>query len=158
MVKRASGFTYHAERPNATSFVEQKWGWTGLKPGAHSAWWPHLPACASCPEPASVLAPSLPIIAVPPPSLPLAAGDWAELEFDTRANPDATEAVDAEEAKATANIWLSYLKSYQVSIRSVQNSYCQHLVSELPRPILPCLHSAAEHGHGAGDLPVGLRV
>ena len=42
MVKRANGFTYHAERPNATSFVEQKWGWTGLKPGALSAL-PSLP-------------------------------------------------------------------------------------------------------------------
>ena len=33
MVKRSSGFEWRAERPNATTFVEQKWGWTGLAVG-----------------------------------------------------------------------------------------------------------------------------
>ena len=36
IVKDAQGFDYRAERPNATTFVEQKWAWTGLNPGA--AW------------------------------------------------------------------------------------------------------------------------
>ena len=33
IVKEARGFEYRAERPKATTFVEQKWAWTGLKPG-----------------------------------------------------------------------------------------------------------------------------
>jgi len=33
MVTKKSGFTWRPERPNAPTFVEQKWGWTGLEVG-----------------------------------------------------------------------------------------------------------------------------
>ena len=33
MVRRSSGFEWRPERPNATTFVEQKWGWTGQAVG-----------------------------------------------------------------------------------------------------------------------------
>ena len=33
-VKNQSGFEYLPERPKADSFVKQKWGWRGIKPGA----------------------------------------------------------------------------------------------------------------------------
>lgn len=46
VVQAASGFQYHPERPNATGFAQQKWGWSGHNPGApgvgrhsmHSRW------------------------------------------------------------------------------------------------------------------------
>jgi hypothetical protein len=52
MVKRSSGFEWRPERPNATTFVEQKWGWTGQAVGesasqpASSSSLGHLGACA----------------------------------------------------------------------------------------------------------------
>lgn len=33
VVVAADGFQYRAEKPDAPSFVEQKWAWTGTKPG-----------------------------------------------------------------------------------------------------------------------------
>ena len=33
-VVAAEGFEYRPERPNATSFLTQKWAWTGLEPGS----------------------------------------------------------------------------------------------------------------------------
>lgn len=33
MVTGHKGFQWRPERPNATSFVEQKWGWTGMAVG-----------------------------------------------------------------------------------------------------------------------------
>ncbi len=33
MVKRQSGFKYMPERPDADSFVKQKWGWRATEPG-----------------------------------------------------------------------------------------------------------------------------
>lgn len=68
IVKMAQGFEWRPERPNATSFVEQKWGWTGLH-----------------------------------------AGDWAELEVDTRADASGS----GKGAGGDASIWLTYLRSYQ---------------------------------------------
>ncbi len=34
VVKRTSGFEWAAEKPGAASFVEQKWGWRSVEPGA----------------------------------------------------------------------------------------------------------------------------
>ena len=33
VVEASEGFEYKPERKNATSFVEQKWGWTADRPG-----------------------------------------------------------------------------------------------------------------------------
>lgn len=33
MVVRSKGFAYTAERPEAPSFAEQKWGWSAARPG-----------------------------------------------------------------------------------------------------------------------------
>lgn len=33
MVVNSSGFEWRPERPEEPTFVEQKWGWTGRKPG-----------------------------------------------------------------------------------------------------------------------------
>lgn len=37
MVGAHKGFQWRPERPNATSFVEQKWGWTGMAVGEPAA-------------------------------------------------------------------------------------------------------------------------
>lgn len=71
MVGAHKGFQWRPERPNATSFVEQKWGWTGM-----------------------------------------AVGDWAELQLDTRADGKGVKE-DKDGKKVKANIWLSYLRSYE---------------------------------------------
>lgn len=34
LAKAASGFEYRAERPNAETFVQQKWGYSAFLPGA----------------------------------------------------------------------------------------------------------------------------
>lgn len=34
MVSNSSGFSYEAARPNAPTFVTQKWAWSGTAPGA----------------------------------------------------------------------------------------------------------------------------
>lgn len=34
MVTRTSGFEWAAEKPGAPTFVEQKWGWRSVEPGA----------------------------------------------------------------------------------------------------------------------------
>lgn len=33
MVRHSPGFQYVAERPEAPTFAEQKWGWRALRPG-----------------------------------------------------------------------------------------------------------------------------
>lgn len=72
MVTAASpGFAWSPERPDAATFVEQKWGWTGRSPG-----------------------------------------EWAELALDTRADGKGIR-VDKEGKRVKANIWLSYLRSYE---------------------------------------------
>ncbi len=38
LVKDTQGFEYRPERPEAPSFVLQKWGWSGLQPGEQTGW------------------------------------------------------------------------------------------------------------------------
>jgi hypothetical protein len=45
----------------------------------------------------------------------LAVGNWAELHLDTRADGKGIR-VDKDGKRVKANIWLTYLRSYQVNL------------------------------------------
>lgn len=78
LVKDARGFEFRPERPEAPTFVLQKWAWTGLQPGV-----------SGCGMQQPHAAGAIPLVPLEPawPSIhdvhELVAGDWAELEVDT---------------------------------------------------------------------------
>lgn len=102
VVQAASGFQYHPERPNATGFAQQKWGWSGHNPGApgvgrhsmHSRWSIRPTHCIS----RTVRRES--------------AGDWLELELDTRASGT------ARAASRPVVVAFGQLHSYEVRWRA----------------------------------------
>lgn len=123
LVKERSGFEYRAERPNATDVVRQKWAWSGYSPGAVGGS-SSLPCCMgrhaaavkrahllrtafSFARPCGSFA-SFGCISVA--GMPYA-GDWMELEVDTRA-----DAGNGSAASSPVVVALSYLRSYQVRL------------------------------------------
>lgn len=51
LVVAQRGFSYKPERPNATEWAQQKWGWSGTRPGElqlAAARWPALMARDGC--------------------------------------------------------------------------------------------------------------
>ena len=111
VVKDHRGFEYRPERPNGTNFVQQKFGWTGLQLGevyTNSSVRHHCGDRTSWFCGQAVRACCLQGVLTAPPGV--AAGDWAELEVDTRAGASRV-AVAAGEAH-TSRIHLAYLISY----------------------------------------------
>ena len=92
MVVDSAGFQWRPERPEEPSFAGQKWGWTGLKPGRRPAGRAsaRIFLCRLLHQLANG---TLFLCSLP-------AGDWAELEFDSRADPAAAAAAAAAAAKA----------------------------------------------------------
>ena len=119
MVRAQQGFEYTAERPTQTEFALQKWGWTGLQPGAYApgCWWRLFQ-----PAPTRQLsATSHAAVAC--------AGAWAELEIDTRSGTGGQA--------RNATVGLTYLSSYEgmgvARISCIRGCVCSmHL--------LPCTH------------------
>lgn len=109
------GFAYRPERPQAEGFAAQKWAWTGTQPGGHGGQaWSQTNAAAAgkfCVPLAfwrdhSVKAPACLCL------LPLAAGDWVELEFDSRAASGARSG-DGGRSSSGATAYLVHLKSFE---------------------------------------------
>lgn len=136
MVTAKSGFTWRPERPNAPTFVEQKARATvaGLRPACFS--WLVSPGWHSCVHGRLRLCGDQAGAQLPVATrcaccarraclqwgwTGLQPGQWAELVLDTRADGKSIKA-DKDGKKVKANIWLSYLRSYEVGP--------------------PCLHSA----------------
>ena len=61
LVTSTSGFEYVPERPDAPTFSGQKWGWTGLTPGAD----PGRAVCFGAVMPALSFCPKLPVLGQP---------------------------------------------------------------------------------------------
>lgn len=105
-----------------------------------------------------------------------AAGDWAEMEVDSRAD------ASGKGVGGAASIWLSYLKSYQVGGQRYQlrhampgskpslglpswHPFCrlgarQATPLTLPPTSWHLLHNSchAEHGQGQGAVQIGLHL
>ncbi len=161
MVTAHKGFQWRPERPNATSFVEQKWGWTGLAVGERAAvGWicrrtPPFNAAGRCSQTlASGQSSSLSMLArthnhhdnQSSHPIPLvSAGDWAELQLDTRADGGGGQGGK----KGKANIWLSYLRSYQVgwagwgqlSSQRCSVHTCTHMHMQIEGTLVRCAHA-----------------
>lgn len=116
------GFEYRPERPKETTFVGQKWGWTGKRPGARER------GGRGGSEPGQQAGSPLgyrggsptmtlystkhPTVLMPRPSHSIphhftsnTTGDWAELEFDSRA-----DAAGGAGGEGEATVYLSHLK------------------------------------------------
>lgn len=81
---------------------------------------------------------------------PTTAGDWAELKLDTRADGKSVK-VDKDGKKVKANIWLSYLRSYEVGGGCLQHGGAGHRSGDA-MCMKACGQDAAETGrrHGFG--------
>lgn len=53
MVKASKGFEFLAHKPEAATYAEQKWAWTGLQPGEHRPSLSPTMACSEALEPSA---------------------------------------------------------------------------------------------------------
>ncbi len=53
MVKASKGFEFLPHKPEAATYAEQKWAWTGLQPGEHRPSLSPTMACSGASEPSA---------------------------------------------------------------------------------------------------------
>lgn len=88
MVRNSSGFEYAPERPSANAFKDQKWGWRSETPGKAQP----PPAATAAVHVLQRRLPAAPLNRTVLASAFLVAGSWVELEFDTQAADQSSEA------------------------------------------------------------------